>query len=750
MKKIRILSLALALGVSSLQVSCSRDSSKEQEAPQDKVVDDLYVQIRDLEKNLSEGFLLRGAQDNQKKMFTDLLYDLKVSILRLRNNPQDGAALSSLSLAAQEFNKLSILEQDDIVLGGFRANLAETLDYLAGLQGKTLDKVDRVLFSTLFDTDLSPFLAISAENKTGWIKANHEETNYALVKGGPLNAWLVSPIFDMTNVKDPRLVLKQSINSWGKPYADAVSLMVSENYVGGDIAAANWDKIAIQRLPNGSDWGAIQTEPIDLSKYAGKKIVIGFKYSYTQTRDIPTWQLNSFKLTGSGAFEMINLDPASLALTNAGRGGSAGVAVKVATLCTAVPNGQAIYKYKFDKADLGTNFTKVDPTRAIWTPGDKYKGVLNFSGFDKNGNKVGTSWLVSKPINLKGAKDVCLSVAEEAFFPKLEVDLNVIEILVSTDYTGDATKATWKNVTIPNRKASTSAVVAENLSTAAQGIMLKDVIGETAENVTVAFRYTSTAAAAPWWGVSDLQVFAAPSGSAPLTLTGEDTGSAPVQAAGPAVAELCTANKQAKEILKSTFGTADLVKDYQVFDTLKNINLAPDLAKYPNSVTLSGFASAGPRVGTSWMVSKTLDVADQNDLCVSVAEDIFALKDLANLSGLDILVSKNYEGGAPEAATWISVRLDGRKAQTSLANKDTYRPKANGAKVSELLGQDASKLTFALRYTATADSTPWWGVSTVAITGVAKPQTPAEPAQPVVPTPTVAPTDPVQPATDNQ
>ncbi|RYZ52539.1 MAG: hypothetical protein EOP07_19435, partial [Proteobacteria bacterium] len=161
MKSIRILSLALGLSIASVQVSCSKDESKETSGEQNQYVDNLYAVIKTVERDLSQGYLLRNASDRERQSFSDILYDIKISTQRLKKNPNDAQALSSLYLASQSYNTLSILEVDGSQLGELKARLFETIDVLARIQGKTLDNIERILFEKQFTYDLLPFQAIT-------------------------------------------------------------------------------------------------------------------------------------------------------------------------------------------------------------------------------------------------------------------------------------------------------------------------------------------------------------------------------------------------------------------------------------------------------------------------------------------------------------------------------------------------------------------------------------------------------------
>lgn len=779
MKKVRILSLALALGVTSLEVSCSRDSTKDEESAQNATVDDLYSIVRTVENDLSQGYLLRSANDNERKSFTDVLYSIKIATMRLRKDVHDANALSALYLASQEYDKLAILEQDGSQLDGLKQQLRLTLDQIAALQGKTLDGVERVLFEKYFDYELAPFAPLTASNKTGWQKKNHNELHYAIAEGSKLNTWLFSPRFDLTNVQNPSFTVKQAINSRGNPYSDSVFFMVSANYEGGDPSKADWDSIQVNRLPDGNGFTVVETENVSLAKYAGKKIVLALHYDSSTATTYPTWQINNIKLFGSGTLATGELNLAGAVITGAG------TVPTVAAVCTTNPSAKPVFSYQFNKSDLGKNFAKKEDAPMISTAYTTYPDVVRFSGYNgaDKPNKVGTSWLISKSIALTGAKDVCFSYSEEAWFPSGGVDLSMTEVLVSADYAGDANKATWKNVEITGRKAATGVVKATALAPKPVGIMLKDLGLENATNLTVAFRYKSDAASAPWWAIGDVTVTAIPAGQAPLIITpvdqvaggttngGTTNGgtTTPAFVAGkPVVAASCANLKNGKDVLSHQFLTPELGGNFSVIDTLKNLSL-PDPSYYPGFIRFSGFgggtAEKPNRIGTSWLVSKTLDLTNAGSACLSVAEDIYSAKDSANsslstdelaASSVVILASTDYAGDV-NTATWKTVDLKGRKIVASNIKKGSENPKANAINLKDVIGADAKKVTIAFKYTAAETNALWWGIADVTVREVPKaanavtetPVTPVEPETPAEPTDEPVVTEPAAPSEES-
>ncbi len=758
MKAIRILSLALVLGVSSQQVSCSRDSTKTEESADDPKIDSLYGDIRTIEKDFSQGFLLRSAQDDQKVLFADVVQNIKIAIMRLRKDPMDGPALSALFIAQQELMSLNILAQDASQLDGFKSKLSETLDYIASRQGKTLEQVERVLFTTKFSENLEPFNTLTAgNNKTGWIKSNHEEVNYAYAKTGKtdveLHSWLFSPTFDLTNVRNPRFNIKQSINRYGKPISDAVFVLVSDNYTGGEVTDATWEYVQFARVPDGSNFAAIQSEDYDLSRYAGKKITIAFQYRFKSVEgyknDGPAWQLNSMTLMGNGPFAYEKLDLSKATLKDLATGGTTGLvgAAKVADACKAA-GSETLFGFQFNKTSAGSNFTTKQVPSTIYFAPMNYTNIVRLSGYGgTDGNKVGVSWLVSKEIDLTNAKDVCLSVAESAYFPDKTIDLAKTQILVSTDYAGDPDTATWVSA-LKTRNAISGTVSSANLNPLAAGSLLNGLIPADAKKLYVAFRYEATAASAPWWGVSDLNVTAVPNGAGALKVnqaeavaasaapgSNSSTGGAattsttpgPSPKIEPNVSATCKNLQGGKDFFSHQFSTP-IAGSFTVVDAVKNVS--PEATDwYPGALRFSGYDKVTPRLGTSLVVSKTFDVSQVADACLSIADVIHYPNNTAkDLSQAKIKVSTDYTGDA-EKATWVDVTLDGRKGSDGTVKRaPAFVVSANAAMLTEILKSSPKTLTIAFEYTAIAGNQPWWGVTDLTIRVVPK----AGAADPVV------------------
>ncbi len=112
------------------------------------------------------------------------------------------------------------------------------------------------------------------------------KTNYAT------EAWLISPVIDLTNATETKLTFSHC----GNYFADGaisteVSLVACE--VGG-----SWEKVAIDNYPAGNNWTFVDATA-DIASYAGKKMQ--FAYVYTSTADAAgTWEVKNVQLIGKG------------------------------------------------------------------------------------------------------------------------------------------------------------------------------------------------------------------------------------------------------------------------------------------------------------------------------------------------------------------------------------------------------------------------------------------------------------------
>ncbi|MBC7661873.1 MAG: hypothetical protein H7249_19445 [Chitinophagaceae bacterium] len=663
MKSIRKLLVALALGLATLQGACSKDDVKPvANGQQNQYVDELYALVKSVERDLSQGYLLHNATDREKKSFQDVLYEIKVGTMRLKRDPNDAEALTSLYIASQSYNTLSILDIDASQLSALKAKLLETVDAIAHMQGKTLNNLERILFEQLFTYDLAPFTAYNEAGKSGWVKSNHEKISYAYVSSPSANSWLMSPVLDLTKVTNPSFRMSQAVSNRSNPIDSSVFFQVSADYTGGNPNNATWETLHIDRLPDGSGFTVVDTENVSLKRYEGKKIVLAFHYK-TGSTSYPIWQINSFDLLGGGTFSTA---PLSL-VGSAGNEGANAPTVAAGPTNGAIKcsgaTAQNAFSFQFGK-DFTGNFTAIDPTASITAVVTNYAGVVRFSGYANATTpvKLGTTWLVSKDINLSATKDACLSLSEDIYLGKkaTSVDLSNLEVLVSTNYAGDVKTAIWKTVPLKDRKAATGLVNATAFAPKASVVSLKNLVGDGAAKVTVAFKYTvpSLDSDPAWWGVADLTVAATPTAETPVVNSTTPTTPVPVTAV-PVDTE--TGHPFAiGQLIGTTWestcyryaATGDYSKKYWEFTAESLTSL---VIKYSDTAcsTLSRNADGTPNVGTPWVYSGATATALSGNWAVVSANCATGcsspLQEALRLSGDHLNSASKIKNATPDA-----------------------------------------------------------------------------------------------------
>jgi hypothetical protein len=128
-------------------------------------------------------------------------------------------------------------------------------------------------------------------NQYGWVASAFKN------KCMEAESWLVSPAIDLTSAQEPKFSFYQTVNKLGGGYTieSHVTVLVSIDYT-DDVTKATWDEVSISTWPTGKDWNFVNTDDIDLTKYAGKTIRIAFKY-VSDTKSAPTWEIKNLTVS---------------------------------------------------------------------------------------------------------------------------------------------------------------------------------------------------------------------------------------------------------------------------------------------------------------------------------------------------------------------------------------------------------------------------------------------------------------------
>lgn len=184
--------------------------------------------------------VLRGASARDRAQVRAIIERVKVAGILLDIDPYDRSALRSLKTAFEYFDKIVISERDQprvkVVLNGARALLVK----YAGIQGVNIENLQWEIFSYRFSQDVTPFG--SPDSPIQWSIRFVQQERYAInVRGENKTAVLLSPTFDLTNVRNPGYNLRHSFQveehflprdsfNRSKILANAFRVMVSTKY----------------------------------------------------------------------------------------------------------------------------------------------------------------------------------------------------------------------------------------------------------------------------------------------------------------------------------------------------------------------------------------------------------------------------------------------------------------------------------------------------------------------------------------
>lgn len=128
-------------------------------------------------------------------------------------------------------------------------------------------------------------------------KYGMKATAYVGGKNYPSQSWVVTPAIDLGRAKNPQLSFDQA-RKYGVDFLKECFVMASTDYA-GDVTTCNWDTIPYNQdeegnflVPDGSSWTFMSTGEMDLSKYVGQKVYIGFQYNSSELGSA-TWEFKN-------------------------------------------------------------------------------------------------------------------------------------------------------------------------------------------------------------------------------------------------------------------------------------------------------------------------------------------------------------------------------------------------------------------------------------------------------------------------
>lgn len=274
----------------------------------------LVREAEKLQEGVQLGHRLNTLSSRDRSALSTLLGDLKIGLLRLAENSQDLDALRLLKRALLEWEKAAVQLQrtDDAVFTDFLGRTYSLLERQSRVLGFDMENLTWALYRTDFAGGLGDFSSFSTG--VNW------ETDWALdeplvkINASGVKAWLVSPTFDLREVRDPgfrieHLFMMNRNNRFPDDIFDrkrivneAFKVMVSTNYEKGAPEQAQWERVDISPLPSSYNFHAVESPIVSLEKFRGEKVTVAFLFDMHKGlgNHYVTWQLNRFELFGAG------------------------------------------------------------------------------------------------------------------------------------------------------------------------------------------------------------------------------------------------------------------------------------------------------------------------------------------------------------------------------------------------------------------------------------------------------------------
>lgn len=449
---------AAALGLSGCSERAEEAGAADAETLQ------LVREAEGLQEGIRLGQRLSSMSARDKVGCEKILADIKVGLLRVADRPRDVDSLRLLKKSLKDWEQIDgrLHRTDQSAFQGFISRVGNLLEARSRSLGLSMEGLSWALFTSDFSGGLDPFASVStgANWETDWI----QDEPLVKVSAQDVKAWLLSPRFDLKDVRDPAFriehlfVINRNTGRFAtdefnrtKIMNEAFKVLVTTDEVGSDPAAASWERLDISPLPSAYNFHAVKSPLVSLEKYRGRKITLAFLFDMPTDKlghHYLTWQINRFELIGAGALPAFPERP------------------------------KPLFLHKFDSAKLEP-FVTTGPGPVNWEPFAPSPNQFKFAKVGSTGSAM-ESWLLSPRLALRGEK-LSLRIKETVRNPVWPR----FRILISDDYrSGDPASARWTELSRENP----AAVPADSWTDLIAGPF--DLSAWNKKDVVVAFQYT--------------------------------------------------------------------------------------------------------------------------------------------------------------------------------------------------------------------------------------------------------------------
>ena len=292
----------------------------------------------------------------------------------------------------------------------------------------------------------------------------------------------------------------------------------------------------------------------------------------------------------------------------------------------------------------------------------EYPWIIDYStakatSYVDNQNNPAQSWLISAPVDFTNETEAYVAFDYIIRYSESGKVAANHQLLVSTDYTGDPTVATWINIDYGATEGSDwQTFYKANVSVPGE------VMGKS--NVTFALKYTAKSKAGTW----EVKNFVVAHGKG-------------------------SHETESGDYINESFST-----DFGAFTLAQTVGNYPWIIDYSTAKATS-YIDNQNNPAQSWLISPKVDFTNETEAYVAFEYIIRYAESGKVAANHQLLVSADYTGD-PAAATWTNIDY----GATEGADWLTFY-KANVSVPKEMMGK--AGVTFALKYTAESKAGTW-------------------------------------------
>jgi len=301
---ITILSLLLA-------TSCGQPEDVLLSQIKDPDVQALVDDSDEMKLLISTNRILRSSSERDRGQIAGTIERAKASAVLLDSQPNNRSALLSLKSALKFFDTIIISERDEPRLNTVLNKARKVMAKFAFAQNIDVSDASWSIFSYRFSNEINPFGSTDVPNKWG-VQFVQQERYAVRARGENTRAVLLSPTFDLTQVRNPGFQLRHSFQveehfiprdsfNRSKIMQTAFQMMVSTEYKDGDsFDDVEWKRVDLGKLPLGLNFNTVDSGIVNLSQFEGKKITMAMVYRNNDDlqNHILSWSIERFELYG--------------------------------------------------------------------------------------------------------------------------------------------------------------------------------------------------------------------------------------------------------------------------------------------------------------------------------------------------------------------------------------------------------------------------------------------------------------------